>query len=369
MWPFPQPHCDNDQVMKMTRVQIFLPLALILLVVAQTSPAQVSRAEMEAVYREVRTPYKYGIVLPAPPDKKVDCPNVFRYEGKWYMIYVQLENDPAGYVTRLAESDDLLEWRPLRTVLERGPAGAWDAAQAAGGLALHQTAWGANGLEKYEGRYWISYLGGPNPGYETAPLSIGIASAADPVRGPWQRPGRPALSADDADARPTERTRLYKSFVFRDTTRTLGAPFVMLYNAHTHGDSERIFAAVSEDMRAWRRYGSAHVLGNEPPAGVRTVISGDPQVVRMKRLWVMFYFGAFWKPGAFDTFAASRDLVHWTKWDGPDLIAASESWDAQFAHKPWILKYRGVVYHFYCAVDKEGNRAIALATSKDLRKR
>jgi len=31
-------------------------------------------------------------------------------------------------------------------------------------------------------------------------------------------------------------------------------------------------------------------------------------------------------------------------------------------HKPWIIKYNGVVYHFYCAV---GNRqAIALATSK-----
>jgi hypothetical protein len=80
----------------------------------------------------------------------------------------------------------------------------------------------------------------------------------------------------------------------------------------------------------------------------------------------MFYFGAFWKPGAFDTFAASRDLIHWTKWDGPDLISASETWDQQFAHKPWLLKHRGVVYHFYCAVDKAGNREIALATSIDL---
>ena len=95
-------------------------------------------------------------------------------------------------------------------------------------------------------------------------------------------------------------------------------------------------------------------------------MSGDPQIVRINGLWVMFYFGAFWKPGAFDTFAASRDLVHWTKWDGADLISPSEPWDAQFAHKPWLLRYRGVVYHFYCAVDKAGNRQIALATSIDL---
>jgi predicted GH43/DUF377 family glycosyl hydrolase len=73
-----------------------------------------------------------------------------------------------------------------------------------------------------------------------------------------------------------------------------------------------------------------------------------------------------WKPGAFDTFACSRDLVHWTKWEGPHLIQSSEPWDKTFAHKPWLIKQDGVVYHFYCAVGNEG-RAIALATSKDLR--
>jgi predicted GH43/DUF377 family glycosyl hydrolase len=110
------------------------------------------------------------------------------------------------------------------------------------------------------------------------------------------------------------------------------------------------------------------VVENLPPPGAKHgVISGDPQIVRMHGLWVMFYFGAFWKPGAFDTFAASQDLVHWTKWDGPDLIKRSEPWDALFAHKPWILKHDGVVYHFYCAVDAKDHRTIALATSKDFR--
>jgi len=79
----------------------------------------------------------------------------------------------------------------------------------------------------------------------------------------------------------------------------------------------------------------------------------------------MFYFGAGWKPGAFDTFAASYDLVHWTKWTGPDLVAPSLPWDQTYAHKPWLLKHDGVVYHFYCAVGTEG-RVIAVATSRDL---
>ena len=121
--------------------------------------------------------------------------------------------------------------------------------------------------------------------------------------------------------------------------------------------------AVSDDMLHWRRYGDEPVIANAGAS--RWAISGDPQIVRLGDLWVMFYFGAFWKPNAFDTFACSRDLVHWTKWEGPDLIAPSEPWDKQFAHKPWLLKHDGVVYHFYCAVGTEG-RAIALATSADL---
>lgn len=96
-------------------------------------------------------------------------------------------------------------------------------------------------------------------------------------------------------------------------------------------------------------------------------ISGDPQIVRMGDLWVMFYFGAFWQPGAFDTFACSNDMVHWTKWEGKHLIESSEPWDKQFAHKPWVIKHNGVVYHFYCAVGDQG-RVIALATSKDMKK-
>ena len=83
-------------------------------------------------------------------------------------------------------------------------------------------------------------------------------------------------------------------------------------------------------------------------------------------LWVMFYFGCGWKAGvkgAFDTFAVSRDLVNWTKWEGAPLLVPSEPWDAQHAHKPWVIRHDGVTYHFYCAVGSKG-RVLALATSR-----
>ena len=101
-----------------------------------------------------------------------------------------------------------------------------------------------------------------------------------------------------------------------------------------------------------------------PPANAETETS---QRTVIGDLWVMFYFGLGWGPGAFDSFSCSRDLVHWTQWDGDVLIQSSLPWDKTFAHKPWVLKHDGVVYHFYCAVGNQG-RTIALATSKELRK-
>ena len=93
---------------------------------------------------------------------------------------------------------------------------------------------------------------------------------------------------------------------------------------------------------------------------------GDGLVAGRVDVWVMFHFGAFHKPYAFDTFAASHDLVTWTKWEGPHLVEPSEPWDREFAHKPWVIEHGGVVYHFYCAVGDRG-RVIALATSRDLK--
>ena len=314
---------------------------------------------MQRVYDEAETPYKYGVVLKGQDGRKLDCPSVFRHDAKWYMIYIIF--DGSGYETALAESDDLLHWRPLGKVLPFKKSG-WDAVQAAGYVALQDTTWGGSyELQRYEDKYWMSYLGGALAGYETDPLAIGIAWTKDPTKpAPWQRLDTPVLSRDQEDVRPWEALTQYKSNIIHDPAKSLGYPFVMFYNGKAQGSPERIGMAVSNDMRQWLRYGAEPVIDNT------TGISGDPQVVRMGDVWVMFYFGAFWKPKAFDTFACSYDLVHWTQWTGPDLVAPTEPFDNTYAHKPWLLKHDGVVYHYYCAVGDQG-RVIALATSKDLR--
>lgn len=321
---------------------------------------------MQRIYDEVKTPFKYGIVLRGDTTNQlVDCPSVFRSGGQWYMMYVAI-SDAVGYETFLASSDDLLHWRKLGRILSFTTNG-WDAWQADGGSALVNHQWeGDHSLGTYDGKYWLSYIGGALKGYETDPLSIGVAWTTTPTEvREWQRvDNNPVLGPKDADAREFERKTLYKSTIIHDPDRSLGVPFVMFYNAKVKNGYERIGLALSTNMVNWTRYGTNHVLGNGEEK--RNGMSGDPQIVRIGDVWVMFYFGAGWAPKAFDTFACSRDLVNWTKWTGPHLIEPSEPWDKTYAHKPWVLKHEGVVYHFYCAVGDEG-RVIALATSKELR--
>lgn len=361
----------------MTHTKLLLTLFALSFIAAIASKAAdsntISQDQMQSIYNEVKTPFKYGVVIEPPAGKKVDCPTVFRFGKKWLMVYVELESKPnEGYTTQLAESDDLLHWKPLGTILERGEEGAWDSANAGGGVALFDTKWnGSNELQTFKGRYWLSYIGGKIYGYEKTPLSIGIASTTDPSKPSlWEKLPAPVLGPGDEGVRELETGTLYKSYIFRDEAKTLGSPFVMFYNAKPSRGSERIFTAVSDDMKNWKRFGAGPAVENlPPPNSSRSVISGDPQIVRLGDVWVMFYFGAFWKPGAFNTFAVSHDLVHWTKWDGEDLVKSSEPYDTPYAHKTWILKYEGVVYHFYCAVGgKDQNRTIALATSVDLKK-
>ena len=322
---------------------------------------------MGRIYEEVKTPFKYGIVIRgAATNEFVDCASIFRHDGHWYMMYVAISNR-VGYQTFLAGSDDLRHWQKLGKILSFANSGEWDAWQADGGVALGDYRWnGSHALEKFAGKYWLSYIGGALPGYETDPLSIGLAWTTNPVAmAEWNRqPENPVLSPAQPDVRRFESQTLYKSQIIHDETQSLGWPFVMYYNGKLKNGFERIGMAVSRDMIHWQRYGENPVIANGEAA--MRGISGDPQIVKIGDVWVMFYFGAFWQPQAFDTFTCSYDLVHWTKWNGPHLVEPSESYDKTYAHKPWVVKWNGVVYHFYCAVGNEG-RAIALATSRDLK--
>ena len=338
---------------------------------AQSDLNKVPESKMQEIYEMVKTPYKYGmVVVPEDNQKKVDCPSVFRKGSKWYMTYIIFNG--RGYETWLAKSDDLLHWKTQGRILSFSDTTDWDNNQKAGYIALQDYKWGGSyKLQKYQGKYWLSYFGGHERGYEKGLLSISVANTeTDPaLPHEWTRLGKPVLMATDTNVSWWDNHTLYKETVIWDKAKTTGYPFVMYYNAN--GDSvnkkrgaERIGMAVSNDMVTWQRKWKNPVLNHG--AG----ITGDPNIQKIGTVWVMFYFGAFWKShgGTFNRFACSYDLVNWTDWQGADLIRPSEVFDGQFAHKSFVVKYKGVVYHFYCAVNKADQRGIAVATSKDMGK-
>ena len=356
--------------------QLLTSLVTFLTVVSGFATDIISQQDMQRIYHEVRTPYKYGLVV-APTDNyhKIDCPTVFREGNKWLMTYVVYNGkdglDGRGYETWLAESDDLLHWTTLGRILSYKDDG-WDMNQRGGFPALIDWTWGGSyGIGTYKGKRWMTYIGGHGTGYEAVrePLSIGMAWTQDDITQAheWQSSKTPLLSINDKDVQWWEKLVQYKSTIYDDPQKTLGKRFVMFYNAGGINPdnmlkAERIGIALSNDLKKWKRYDGNPVFANE----VGGIITGDAQITKMGDLYVMFYFMAYdpsRKYNAFNTFAVSHDLLHWQRWEGEDLVWPTKPYDEMFAHKSYVVKHNGVVYHFYCAVNNEQQRGIAVATS------
>ncbi|MDD5185088.1 MAG: malectin domain-containing carbohydrate-binding protein [Paludibacter sp.] len=349
---------------------------LILFLTTILAAQEVSQSKMAGIFEQVKTPYKYGLVV-APTDNyhKMDCPTVLRKDGKWYMTFVIYNgkegNDGRGYETWMAESENLLEWKIKGRLLSYRDS-TWDCNQRGGFPSLPDMNWGGSyELQPYKGKYWMTYIGGANAGYEAGPLKIGLAytpkkKLTDATE--WQTLPKPILTPEDKDHQYFENITQYKSTVYWDKKKTLGAQFVMFYNAGGINPvnkikAERIGIALSNDMKHWKRYPGNPVFTHEEG------ITGDAHIQKFGDLYVMFYFSAFRADRpykAFNTFACSYDLIHWYDWKGDDLIYPSKKYDDLFAHKSYVINYKGVVYHFYCAVDKFNQRGIAVATSKPM---
>ena len=349
-----------------------------ILTVSLFSAAQrvVSQAEMTGIYNQIKTPYKYGLVItPEDNNHKIDCPTVFRHQDKWYMTYLIYDGsnltDGRGYETWIAQSDDLLNWNTLGRILSFRD-GFWDMNQRGGFPALPDMEWGGSyTLRPFDGKYWMSYIGGANQGYERDPLRIGLASIPEEYLGQsieWVSLDRPLLSSEDKDTQWFEEITQYKSTIYQDKDEVLGVPFVLFYNAkgrhpHTGLKAERIGIALSKDLKTWKRYPGNPVFSFES----ENTITGDAHIQKIGNIYVMFYFRAHdpsRKYKAYNTFACSYDLVNWYEWQGDDLVIPGKTYDNKYAHKSYVINHDGIVYHFYCAVNQSDQRGIAVATNK-----
>ncbi len=326
----------------------------------------VTDAEMARLYEKLKTPVKHGAAVKFENDF-TDSPSVFYRDGMYYMYFISISKDctVSGYETHLAKSADLLHWETVGTIFRRNELNHWDSKQCAGYAAFIDIAFdGSYALQQVNGKYYSSYLAGNSDGYEPDPLYMGLSHTDDPIDpDSFVRFEEPILRPEDADARPQESKTLYKSFLFKDDALLTGHPYVNIYNGKAQDNRECLLLAVSDDGEHWERYGDGPVIdliSGDP----REYINGDAQIVKIDDVYVAIFFRLHAGRGAFNTFAASRDLVHWNIWQGTPLIEPEHPWENEHAHKVWFVRRDGINYHFYCAVNSQNERFIAVATSE-----
>jgi len=320
-----------------------------------------------------RTDYKWGVPVIAQSGQQgrfdshgVDCPFVFYRRGRYMMTYVGF--DGLGYQTGLAESDDLIHWKSLGTILRRGEGSDWDRVGAAGTWLLKESDDLSElpVLKKVDGKYWMVYHAYPGEGYETGPAEMGLAWSTDEELKEWHRLEQPVFSwKDGAD---WEKGGLYKSCLIEHE-----GTYYLFYNAKDANGSwrEQTGLALSQDLLHWQRYESNPILPIIPESW-QSIFVSDPCVVKDGNRWLMFYFG-YDGSHSQEGIAVSENLLDWKRGEEPLLRhGIPGELDEIHAHKPSVVRHNGVLYHFYCAVrparpeDRAlGNefRAITVATS------
>jgi len=303
------------------------------------------------------TPRKLGRLVLAPSMRRgqydshaIDCPFVFEHEGLFHMVHVGW--DGIGYRTGLAVSDDLLDWRKEGLILDRGPTGsATEHNVALTWIVRDNDLFGSGRLKRVKGRFLGTYHAYPLPGYEAGSAVIGLCWSDDLRH--WDLE-EPCLRCEDGAE--WERGGLYKSCIVEHQ----GA-FFMFYNAKNSPRwpwIEQTGAAVSSDLRTWRRLDANPLLTVGPSGAFDDLFASDPGVLRCGDAWAMFYFGNSSDGHARDSVAFSPDLIRWTKSNRVLIdIGADGDIDSRYAHKPSMFYRAGRLYHFYCAVSPALDRA------------
>ncbi|RPH27328.1 hypothetical protein EHN07_10820 [Buttiauxella warmboldiae] len=333
---------------------------------------------------EYLTPYKLnrpifsGDGLPESYRKQaVDCPFVFYHNDKFYMMHVGF--DGKGYQTALNTSENLIDWQYETTIFKRTEGEeSWDAVGIAGMWILKENDMqNLPRLKKYAGRYWMIYHSYPGEGYESGPAEIGLAYTDDERLHNWRRCEKPILSWRDGNE--WEKGGLYKGCLIESKSK-----FYLFYNAKNTKEwlwNEQIGLATSDNLLDWVRFNDNPIIKNTQN-GWDSAFCADPFILKNKEKWIMYYYG-FNGENAQEGIAFSDDLISWDKYPNPILkIGGENTIDSIHAHKPSVLMFNQVLYHFYTAVGYppanagtvnfipelgyEESRTITLATSQPI---
>jgi predicted GH43/DUF377 family glycosyl hydrolase len=271
--------------------------------------------------------------------------------GKLAMVYV-------GYGTTsgaqragvgLAYSDDGLTWTKYGTAAilpHSGTGGAADQNGCSGPLLLWDDA---------NNQYVLYYIGLTATGYEAGTKTICRATATS-LTGTWTRHGAVITTGTGWRANAV----WHPSVVERDGT------WYMFFNASNASDVETIGYATAPDINGPWTVDDVNSPLLSGATGWEDDNVGDPSLVRIGNVWVMHYYGVDFSPlSASDGIAVTPDAsfpLGWTRYPNNPVLAPGASYDAKFAHKPFVMYRGGTLYHYYTAVSAADVRQIACAT-------
>ncbi len=215
-----------------------------------------------------------------------------------------------------------------------------------------------------DGLYHLFAIGVTSAGYEGGRKTLALAISPD-LR-TWTRTPRPLIEPSGDGWR--------RDAIWHRAIVPTATGYVMFFNASgvVGGvEEERIGLATSPDLRMWTvdDARSPVLAGSGTPGAWDSHIrAGDPSVLRLPDgRWLMAYYS--WdRRHAQDGYAwttAAEFPVGWRVFAGNPVVrvGAPGAFDAQHAHKPFLIEIGGERFHYYTAVDSAETREIALAAT------
>lgn len=210
-----------------------------------------------------------------------------------------------------------------------------------------------------KGTYYLFYIGLTQPGYEGGVKSLCLATSTDMVN--WTRRG---VVISPNPSTPWRNAAIWHPSLVRHNGR-----YYCFFNADGGAGNESIGYATSPNLLSWTVDDANSPLLTKRGSGWEAQFVGDPSVYKIGNTWYMKYFGVGANySSASDGIATTTEAqfpLGWVRYSGNPVLRPGPpgSYDALFAHKPFVFITPQAHYHFYTAVDKSNpeNRTIALA--------
>lgn len=211
-------------------------------------------------------------------------------------------------------------------------------------------------LVKYDGIYYLFYLGLNGEGYEGSPINLCLAVSSDLQS--WTYKG--ILIA------PTSDIPWISNTIYHPDPMKIGNHWFIFFNAKGTIDgeaAERTGFAYSKNIDGPYTVDPDRISKFAEDVGNHGSIQcGDPSIFKLNGLYYMFYFDTSHGDEVVDRYAwtTPAEFPRGWRYGGP-IIKNDKPFNKTYAHKPFVLIKDNILYHYYTAVGDQG-RCIALQT-------